>query len=192
MFNQIHQVDSYLIWKKVFIKGCRPQWQSLTQELEAASSKVLVYLPDGGDCANKEECLARFPEEEKHIIILKSTHIALCAFFLCPVCTAGSSNGSTPSSFFSLLHPNPDHNRCSAGSDDQAHCTASRQELIEREGGIWGSNPEKNPFHDYFKVNLFESVCCTLKKTIEDTNPTLWYLGVRPFLFKWLLFWHKR
>ena len=65
MFNQIHQVDSYLIWKKVFIKGCRPQWQSLTQELEAASSKVLVYLPDGGDCANKEECLARFPEEEK-------------------------------------------------------------------------------------------------------------------------------
>ena len=82
--------------------------------------------------------------------------------------------------------------RCSAGSDDQAHCTASRQELIEREGGIWGSNPEKNPFHDYFKVNLFESVCCTLKKTIEDTNPTLWYLGVRPFLFKWLLFWHKR
>ena len=42
--------------------------------------------------------------------------------------------------------------RCAAGSEDQAHCTSSRQEVIEREGGIWGSNPDKNPFHDYFKV----------------------------------------
>ena len=37
----------------------------LPQELEAAGSKVLVYLPDGGDCASKEECAARF-----HIFIL--------------------------------------------------------------------------------------------------------------------------
>ena len=44
--------------------------------------------------------------------------------------------------------------RCAAGSEDQAHCTGSRQEVIEREGGIWGSNPDKNPFHDYFKVTL--------------------------------------
>ena len=32
----------------------------LTQELEAAGSKVLVYLPDGGDCSSKDECAARF------------------------------------------------------------------------------------------------------------------------------------
>ena len=32
----------------------------MAQELEAAGSKVLVYLPDGGDCASKEECAARF------------------------------------------------------------------------------------------------------------------------------------
>ena len=33
---------------------------NLTQELEAAGSKVLVYLPDGGDCSSKDECAARF------------------------------------------------------------------------------------------------------------------------------------
>jgi hypothetical protein len=90
------------------------------QELEAAGSKVLVYLPDGGDCSSREECAAR----------------------------------------------------CAAGSEDQAHCTGSRQEVIEREGGIWGSNPDKNPFHDYFKVYVHSCSSDSFSGTRDSSSST--------------------
>ena len=147
-------------------------WLKLTQDLEPASSKVLVYLPDGGDCSTKEECLARsFYRPTSFLLIQNSFHslstssfhftsntFALRAFDLCHKAKAPSVFPIT-ANFFSFpstlnLHVNPAFilNRCTAGSEAEAYCTGSRQEVIEREGGIWGSNPDKNPFHDYFKV----------------------------------------
>ena len=50
-------------------------WLKLTQDLESASSKVLVYLPDGGDCSTKEECLARsFYGPASFLLIQNSFH----------------------------------------------------------------------------------------------------------------------
>ena len=139
---------------------------NLTQELEAAGSKVLVYLPDGGDCSSKDECAARFlihildpflvslspfhfhlPEGED-CANKKESHHPIHLVIKCHALIFVTALESMPIALRAALI------RCAAGSEDQAHCTGSRQEVIEREGGIWGSNPDKNPFHDYFKVTL--------------------------------------
>ena len=61
----------------------------LAQELEAAGSKVLVYLPDGGDCASKEECAARF-----HIFIPFFLVISPHSFFQETVPTKSETESS--------------------------------------------------------------------------------------------------
>ena len=166
MFNQIHQVDSYLIWQKHSLKAVDHSDNSWLRSWRRQVPRCWFTFLMEETVPTKRSVSPGFQKKTNPL-----TKPPVPFFFvLCALLALQMDPHPPPSSLSSIQILVI---RCSAGSDDQAHCTASRQELIEREGGIWGSNPEKNPFHDYFKVNPFESVCCTLKKTIEDANPTL-------------------
>ena len=84
MFNQIHQVDSYLIWQKHSLKAVDHSDNNWLRSWRRQVPRCWFTFLMEETVPTKRSVSPGFQKKKKHVIILKSTHIALCTFFLCP------------------------------------------------------------------------------------------------------------